>query len=360
MWTLRCFGAGLLLVPLFVSPTHSKAQTTAGNLNLAAPTKTAIYSDAITGPRSAAYFDHGYLIQLQHVTVKSGVSNIFVYDSLGKFVSNEAVLWPENTSSVWLSYAAVSDGRRLAASGQAHLTGQSVLNFIAIGDLGQSKFTYLDTGEYVAMQICFGPDGSIWAAGAAPAKRPNSMQERELGVLRHYSAKGELLGNYLKQRAQQTDFHNAWKRDSQIYLRGDHDEIVLFDGVGGHLYRYNLGSNALTTTEIRPRSESPDDNVTLLTGFGLTQDGRVFASRIGPGPRQSAARGLYVLQIDAKSATGTWEPIVGSMLARRDDIVTEPTIGSFLYLLGCEGDEVVYRTQQKVPFPVMLSWSKMW
>jgi hypothetical protein len=126
---------------------------------------------------------------------------------------------------------------------------------------------------------------------------------------------------------------------------------VLYDGVDNRLYTYSLSTKELSETPVT----GDVANSMRITGLGFTQSGHIYASFMGPGDVRFASRGLFEL-VPADAANFDWQPVPGTFVDARSAPEWHVS-GSIERLLGCDGNDLVYRIQQDKPFPVILMWS---
>jgi hypothetical protein len=336
---------------LFSLALHAKAASNDQPLQPAY--KTVMFTDEVSELRSAPYFDKGFLVQVKHLATEAGTSNVFLYNSAG-LLAHKVQFWPAGAKALWISWAAVGSEEKLAIGAQVTVGDGSHKNSIIISDFGGNIENVIPTGRFIPMQVAVGPDSSLWAVGTIMLRKSDPPSMSSFDVLRHYSESGKLLGRYLPQTELSMQAKDAWRYSSGVYMRATGDGIVVYDNVDRKVFKYVVGEKTLQSWVV---AEPALPNA-RPTGFGVTTSGRIYSSLLGEGDRALSGRGLYELVLNGRNGGGaSWELVEGTQVApRQARAIVAP--GSFLYLLGCDGEDVVYRTQDMHPFPVVVSWSR--
>jgi hypothetical protein len=331
------------------------SQTSSGAIPpLEPPYKVATYSNQISTdpPRSAPYYDHGYLIQLvRGLQIPSG-ANVFLYDSSGNLAQQLAIK-PAGTAKIILSWAAIGDRTdKLIVTGQSTSDKNEHKNFVAISSIDGASQTYFFTGRYIPMQVCQASDGTIWTVGTVIPRHDDPPDTSSYARLRHYSSNGSLLDSLLPHSSSVSTMRTAWAYSSQVYLRASPGLITLYDGPDSQLYQLDLSTKNVSSWNVANSAPSTSH----ITGFGISATGDIYASMIQPDAQnpQTIIRGLFILTKQSQNTSATWVPVPGTVSPNRQSSLN---IGSLTYILGVDGDDIVYRLQQSTNYPIEVAWS---
>jgi hypothetical protein len=268
----------------------------------------------------------------------------------------------------------ISAAGKLLFSGQAAMETGRPLFFIGGGDLDGTKQRYFSTGDYRASQVVAADDGSIWAIGAERATistddaGKRTTQWSNYDMLRHYTASGALQEHFLPRwegnvahwartedaagnatwAAQDRDglpttttldqassgVRDGWKTSRQVFLRSSGTVTVLYDAIQDRICKSDATANTFACKSV---SDTATDMMSI-TGFALFPNGDILASMKSDGPNRNALRGLYRLAPRTDGSGVKWSPVSGSL---NNSVAPD----NFLYLLGTDGNSLVYRRQ---------------
>ena len=337
-----------------VKSVHYFANTTA-TAPLTPPNRTLPFSfTSIQKGVSIPYFDRGRFIQFINATTQGDTPNVFLYGPSGKR-TNEATISVANASSLRLVWVSLDGAGKLAASGRASLIDGTMFNFITVADLDGKHPQVFGTGDYLATQICSSPDGSLWTIGTFPQDRIVGSAS-SYDTLRRYSTNGDLMAHFLPRSDLFRGFSNASRISSGIFLRSTDQGVVLYDGVDHLFYTYDLSTQQLEHWAAAAWSLKLETGVDLHPdGFGVCSNGQIYAS-FGSGDPTIGGSGLFNLSIKQGNEFADWQAVPGTV-TKADAQKPAGTGNSFFHLLGCDGNDLVYRQQMTNDGSRLVSWS---
>ncbi len=179
------------------------------------------YQGALAPIGNGPSFDHGYLVSYDGATAFS----VYSADGSLRYAGQ-----PQIPDAVWaLAQNGAADSDGSAALAVAYRTGKHSpeQGKIALFDREGKQTRLIGTGDFVATQVCFAGDHSIWAVGRIPA-RSVPDDTGEYFILRHYSREGAERGAYLPRSSFRSDaepiepIHGMWG------LRQSKDRMGIF------------------------------------------------------------------------------------------------------------------------------------
>lgn len=137
-------------------------------------------------------WQNGFL--LSHQGNSNVQTKVFAFDRTGKKVL-EAVLKVEGAATVSVATMAASPSEIIAVSGG--LNSAPNTGWIAWLSAPDRIDRLIMTAPFIAHQLCFGPDGTIWAAGLENGPEVGPLTH-SYDVFRHYGENGQLLASFLQ------------------------------------------------------------------------------------------------------------------------------------------------------------------
>lgn len=132
-------------------------------------------------------FDRGYLLAYE------GAGRMSVYGPSGDLLFHAVATVPAAKTVLVQNAAADVDGTVVAAV--EYVTDHQHRGGLALfGPAGEQKHFFY-TGEYLPVDVDFGPDHSVWTAGWTGPDRESDPSD--YSVVRNYSREGMLLGEFL-------------------------------------------------------------------------------------------------------------------------------------------------------------------
>lgn len=302
------------------------AYTAAGADRLPKPIEEAVVG-ASFADKPVPKWENGFLVGYDNDQVPPTVS---VFDRAGHRVNEVAVTIPE-ADRVLLRDAVEAPNGVLAVAGSAiKQQGAAGAAFIAWIAPSGKTLRIIRTSPFAAIRLCFGPDGTLWAAGREFTA--DFLGEPPHDVLRHYDSEGLFLKSLLP-------------RDSFGSTGGRHPTELAFlvaspDRVGFYTTRGREWIEISPSGALLGRWKGFEAPPPIkIRGVGLTPAGSVYISTDG-----NASRMTEYYQLDKK--TGVWNQIDGANV-----------VGSaqrFAHIVGSDGNSLVMRDRSLlfwVPVP---------
>jgi hypothetical protein len=303
-------------------------------------------------------WNHGYVA---HMTGNGtpGSASVEVFDRNGKHVI-DARIWFPGVVEVFLVDAVPLEGGGVLASGHA-TTDETIFNFVAKTDNSGNVIAVVRTENLWPARVCEQPDGTVWVFGRdlqienANADANNNVDvnvnDNDYLLLRQYRFEGGLLHSYLSRdsvalRAKaavggggpQGSYLDCGKSIVSLYLNQT-DEFVQVDAAKESMQRWKMDMSPITSGKV--------------TGLGVTESGRVYASLYAVQPGETKVHGLFELHAEPGKPMGSWLPVAGTLSSHREgEIVTQNT---FWRLWGADGNNLVIGRQYDPSF----SWVRV-
>jgi len=207
------------------------------------------------------------------------------------------------------------------------------------------------TEGFQAGNVCEASDHTIWTLGSDRDKEPK--HDDNFTLVQHYSFEKGLLHGYLSKADSGLSDTNALgnghpsagllvcgKDRISLYLN-DTNEYVEIDPVTETLKRWKMDAKPL------PKG--------MLTGFAVTEKGRVYASLFEDWRTETDwkfRRGLFELRLEPNSGSGRWTVVNGTYTSLDPEIVLD---GIFFKLWGADGNDLVIRQLHRAD----MSWVRV-
>ncbi len=278
----------------------------------------------------------GFLISWQRNTLNTDKGdNVIAYKRDGTVAASWR-LWFPDASLVEIIDAAGSPGGQVVVTGLAAAASGALTGFLAYMSTRESVARVVQTSPFEGQHLDFGPDGTIWVLGYQLGDMRKMKAAPEHSALRRYDGAGMQVGEYLRWPAVNCGLHPAAALDGgepQVTTSGDRIGIFL---PACHMWmEFSPEGELLSSLEWRQppqQAATPgkrDINRTALRVV-MTKDNRVFGM---------FGRNLFSLD----RTTGAWSPVS-----------IPPAVGKLDWLIGSDGDQVVYR-----PGGTDLFWAKL-
>ena len=335
---LRFVGyATLLACSLRASAQTSTVRDDAGKLS--PPLRGTQYPEIIYPHGIVPDWDRGYLLSYGiEIYPSADVAKVLMYDKNGKRV-REGHIWPTGAVRVHLHKAAATHEGAILAAGWATLPDGSSPKFVAKTDLMGNTVQTIFTGSFVPAQICEAEDGTVWTLGQdVPAPDPGGHTD----VLRQFSFEKGMLRSFLPLESVKAplDSNTPWfntfgsfvrcgKNKVMAYLKFT-DEYVEVDTKSFEVKRWKL--------DLSPAGHGK------ATGFGITDNGRVYASFAQRGcmEGETVQNGLFEIRANSADSRASLLPLKETLSLRicgspeRPPKPQEP--GTFGRLWGTDGN----------------------
>jgi len=303
-------------------------------------------------------WNHGYVA---HMTGNGtpGSASVEVFDRDGKHAI-DARIWFPGVVEVLLVDAVPLDGGGVLASGDAS-TEEGFVGFMAKTDVSGNVTAVIKTGTFWPGRVCEQPDGTVWVFGRDLQKEnanddannnaDDNASDNTYFLLRQYSIEGGLLHSYLSRDSlalrktaiaggggPQGSYLDCGKKAVSLYLNQT-DEFIQVDAAKESMQRWKMDMSPLTGGSV--------------TGLGVTESGRIYASLYSVQPGETKMHGLFVLQALPGKTMGSWIPVAGTLSSYREgETVPQNT---FWRLWGTDGEHLVIGRQYDPSF----SWVKV-
>jgi hypothetical protein len=332
----------LLCLPAAISgqalPHADDTAASAGRLS--EPFHSATYLEATSSNGRQPNWDHG---RLTHLTGNrtAGSASVEVYDRDGKHVM-DARIWLPEVPEVFLIDAIPLQGGGVLAGGYAFNEG--IVSFVAETDDHGNVIAVLKTETLLPARVCEQPDGTVWVFGRDLQKE--KANDGLYSLLRQYSFERGLLHSYLSRDSvalrtkaaaggggPQGSYLNCGKKIVSLYLNQT-DEFVQVDAAKESVQRWKMDMSPITSGKV--------------TGLGVTESGRIYASLYALKADDTKVHGLFELQAEPGKPMGSWIPVAGTLNSHREgETVPQYT---FWRLWGTDGENLVIGRQYDPSF----------
>jgi hypothetical protein len=279
----------------------------------------AVYGGAITlGGQVIPHFANGYLIYLHRP------NRIQVFRPDTQLAYEYDVPCVPQTGSCSVASAAVTRNG-VVALGIGYATGSGYSSGIRILDPVGKEVRFFSTGRYVPIQLTFDHSGDLWSIGWERDEQINDTVSRsDYNIVRKYSLEGTLKGGFLPKSLWTTTKHGP-----ELGGRGYWTMYAAADRIGA-LFNENFGGASPEWVEWDLKGalirRIPFVETKRLESRAFDSKGRLFAQFAVEGDsRQTELKML-------ENSSGRWIP------ARTN--LPDELRG---FLLGADGDELVYR-----------------
>jgi len=326
-------------IPGQTLPHADDTDASAGRLS--EPFHSATYLEATLSNGRQPNWNHG---RLAHLTGNrtAGSLSVEVYDRDGKHVM-DARIWLPEVREVFLIDAIPLQGGGVLASGHASTDG-GIVGFVAKTDDYGNVIAAAKTETLLPTRGCEQPDGTVWVFGRDLQKE--NANDGSYSLLRQYRFETGLLHSYLSRDSvalrtkagaggggPQGSYLNCGKNIVSLYLNQT-DEFVQVDAAKESLQRWKMDMSPITSGKV--------------TGLGVTESGRIYASLYALKADDTKVHGLFELQAELGKTSGKWLPVAGTLNSHRErEIVTQNT---FWRLWGIEGENLVIGRQYDPSF----------
>jgi hypothetical protein len=344
-----CEGTVVMLLVCFSTGARAQNQPQGANAGRISETvRTVSYPEAIYSGGIVPDWDRGYVIH-HEIGANSNPDTpmVVMYDATGKRV-HEGRIWLPGAKSVSIRRTAATRDGAILASGGTTMQDGTIQHFIAKTDTAGNTVQALQTGTYLAGQICEAPDGTVWSLGRAMS---DGKLQHDADVLRHYSFEKGLLHSYLPQRAVEAPLRSktAWFNDFGSYVRCGKDKVSVYLKFTNEYVEVDTSSFELTRWKLDEAVAQQRE----ANGLAITDDGRVYASFRGSRSEGvPLVWGLYQIKAVSGGPVAALLPVAGTIttIERGKDVPP----GTFTMLWGADGNQLV--VWRKEGSDSLLSW----
>lgn len=270
------------------------------------------------GGCSVPVFDRGYMFKVKDVPRTGPAPDGFsVWDPNGTFAYDATPLTPDGNPGSIQRPAADTDGTVVVTLAWGDRGNRKV--GMALFDSNGRQTRFVDTGDFIPSAFAFGPDHSIWAVGWA--RKPNDYPESEYAIVRKYSRDGVQTGAYLQRSLFPPGLEPGSGGISWIQVAQDRIGMMLYPGQTSQFPEWvelGLEGNLIGRWKVGAWNGG---------GYGYTEDGRLYSY---PYNRDLKRGELKTFD----RAISSWKLVENG---------PQPTG----YLLGAEGNSLVFRVQHK-------------
>lgn len=291
---------------------------------------------------------HSYLARITGETTP-GKPNAELYDREGKLVSEARIWFPDALRITLFDVSPLADGG-VVASGQAE-TKEGITWFLAKTNASGAPVSLLRLQRPVmAGRICQASDDTVWTFERDVNKE--SANDLTYPLVQQYSFEAGSLNSYLSRESVALRAHAVaagggpngsflvcGKHQISLYLNQT-NEYIQIDVDTRSLQRWKMDMGPLAQARV--------------TGFAVTENGRVYASLYEVQPESDRkTRGLFELRAEPGKATAKWVVVTGTLNSHREgETVAKDT---FWRLWGAEGDDLIIGQQYDAEF----SWVRV-
>ncbi len=302
-----------------------------GCTSLSEPSRSTLYPELFCDYCIVPQWDRGYLL---HLEIDKDSAVVTLYDRDGKKLL-EARPGPSNAAKITMLTAGATHAGGILAAGGGILADGSIQRFIAKTDATRRPVQSVDTGRFVAHQVCEASDSTVWALGRdlgfhhSPEADPN--------VLRHYSFEKGLLGTFisLDSIAGFPDSIMQIVSSRRSYLRCGKEKVFVYLIPAAQYVEVHPSSGKLTRWNVDQSSLVGSKSL----GFDVTDEGKIFAAFSGAGPGGTRRHGLYQLNPIVGSPIASLTPVDGTFTVfDPDEGVPDGTLET---LWGADGNALV-------------------
>jgi hypothetical protein len=303
---------------------------------LSPPLHAALYPEVMCVHCVVPHWDHSYLV---HVEIDQDPAVVTMYDKNGKKVL-EARMEPPDAAKASVGAAGTTRAGGIVAIGGGIMTDGSSQRFIVKSDPMGRVTQSVRTADFYPQQVCEATDSTVWVLGYGSNNHVSAQADKD--VLRHYSFERGLLSSFVSldsiSKARDASLHVASPRKS--FLSCSKDRIAVLFWSAAQYLEIDSATEKLTRWKVAASSRPGEK----ASGFAVTDGGRSFLGLSNCCDQDNKiTHGLYELKADAASSVATLLPVEGTVTKHdRDEIAPD---GTFLYLWGAQGDELVLQRQ---------------
>ena len=290
---------------------------------------------------------HGYFARVTGETAP-GEANAELFDREGKLISQAHIWFPEALRVFLFDVSPLSDGGAVA-SGQAETTEGST-SFLAKTDTSGSSTSVLRLQTFIPGRVCQASDDTIWVFGRDAEKE--SASDLTYRLVRQYSFEKGLLRSYLPRES------IALRKHAMVGGGGPNGSFLVCGENQISLYLNQTNEYIQINTDTQTLQRWKMDMAPLaqakVTGFAVTENGRVYASLYELQPAsERKTHGLFELRAEPEKEIATWVAVTGTLNSHREGEAVAK--GTFWRLWGTEGNDLIIGQQYDAEF----SWVRV-
>jgi len=315
----------------------------------------ALYPEVMCAGCIVPHWDRGYLL---HVEFDRDPAVVTMYDRVGKKVL-EGRMAPPDAVKASVGAAGATRAGGIVAIGGGIMSDSSSQRFIVKSDASGRVVQSVKIGDFYPKQVCEGTDSTVWVLGFETLSRYDTnyrdVSDEERNVLRHYSFEKGLLGSFvsLGSISKSREVSLRVSHPDKTFLRCGKDRVAVLLGATGEYVEVDTSSEKLTRWRVALGLSSRIGE--KLAGFAVTEEGRSFVGLSNFSDQDNMrTTGLYELKADSGTPVATLVPVAGT-ITKYDPSKIAPD-GTFLYLWGADGNELVMERQGD---GWGLSWAKV-
>jgi hypothetical protein len=303
---------------------------------ISAPLRSSAYPEALYPHGIIPDWDGGYVIHHEiEVNHTPGAPMVVMYDATGKRV-REGRIWPQGAGSVTIRRTAATREGAILASGWAIMQDGSIQHFLVRTDLNGNTVQTLQTGTFLAEQICEASDGTVWSLGKDENSDGNGAADTD--VLRQYSFEKGLLHGFLPEDSVSAVVRSErpWFNPFDSFVRCGKDKVSIYLNFTDEYAEVNTSSFEVKRWKLDESTVQQGK----ASGLAVTEDGRVYASfsahgRSGP----YGLTGLYQVKARPGMPIALLLPVAGTVHVIEEG---KPRLEEVFYdLWGADGNQLV-------------------
>ncbi len=290
-------------------------------------TSRSIFMDAysIEG-RLSPSFHNGKLISAVFETAVAGTANVFVYAKSGAPVASYA-LSPAGAIKIRIWDAAIGSSGTVAATGQAVDREGRQTMFLAIVPPGKTQSAIHRLNPYTGERVAVASDGSVWlTTGRTDEGGGDEAANGDYKVLRHFSADGKLLGEFVPRSSLQGVAPASGSGGTNLtWLRATGERVGAYFG-NSHRWLELEGGKVARECQAEPPLRAGEPPISL-GGLALPASGGPVALFHYPTPT-----GTGIFQLDCGQSV--WQPLAS---------YSSTDVAAVTDLVGIDGDQLGVR-----------------
>ncbi len=309
---------------------------------LSPPIRAALYPEVMCVHCVVPHWDRGYLV---HEEFDRDPAVVTMYDRVGKKVLEARMVPPDAVKGSVRAAGATGAAGILAIGGGIMADGSSQ-RFIVKSDASGRVVQSVKIDDFYPQQACEAMDSTVWVLGYEAFYRydPNyrDVSDEERNVLRHYSFEKGLLGGFVSigSISKSRNVSMQIVHPGKTFLRCGKDRVALLLGATAEYIEVDTSTGKLSRWKVA----LPSGLGEKTNGFAVTEEGRSFVGLSDFSDKDNMrTTGLYELKADSGTQVATLVPVAGT-ITKYDPSKIAPD-GTFLYLWGADGNELVMRRQ---------------
>jgi hypothetical protein len=322
-------------VPGTATP-NAQTQTQSPGTSLSTPHYQADFTPVIPNGVHSISWDKGHLVSFPVGELKELVT---FYDRTGKPLFENWLPF-DHAAKTYVQHAVATGSETLIVAASlidADGASADVIAEVANGTIRRA----IRTSPFYPLKVCSTGNGIVWAYGKELDDSRTTEPRQDYPMLREYSfEKGQLRSALDRTTVRPPKGIPVGGARQEVQLRCNAQKVVLINGASGELVQYDLSSSQVGRWGIAPLPGAADFK--NITGAALTDSGKIYVSTYDAPGQDSLTRILQLIP----NTSGMTDWIT----------VTAAPKSDFLFLLGSDGEDLVYARGPNKP---TLFWSEV-